>query len=441
MKKTEITAKFRQHAKDSLSPTLSERALVSRVYESVQDVLGQRNCLLVGSYARFTACRPLHDLDVLFIAGRFDPYNLNPSRTLSGVQQALQQKFTNPTPYRIEISQQSHSVTISFLQNKEEQFAVDIVPAFTSGLTNEFGDDVYWVPEILTVSRRNRRSRYEEISRANRAERQWWIKSDPRGYISAAAILNERNNDFRKTAKLVKKWKHNCAEQDENFTLKSFHVEQALVGIFEANPRFDLFDAAFTFFCRIPEMIARAQIRDRADNTKFIDEYINALTEPQRQQIIKARDAFLIKLENFSEQSTVKNLLEAAFHTRASASEKYLFDSEIPVLTERDAQLRVTGTLLARDGFRAGALDASGVVNIDRRITFTANLRGPYAADLMKWKVKNDNRSPQPRGEITNHRTLNNPERTLYNGSHYVECFAIKDGVCIARGKQNVVLR
>jgi len=440
MKKSEITGKFRQHVKDSLSPSQGERDLVSRVYESVRAILG-RDCLLVGSYARFTACRPLHDLDVLFIAGRFDANNLNPSQILSRVQQALQRSFANPTPYRIQISQQSHSVTISFLENKEEQFAVDIVPAFTSGITNEFGDDIYWVPEILTVSRRNRRSRYEEISRERKAESEWWIKSDPRGYIAAATILNAQNNDFRKTAKFVKRWKHNCAAQDDNFTFKSFHIEQALVGIFEENPECDLFDASFAFFCRIPQIISHPQIRDRADRTKFIDNYLEALTEPQRQQIIKARDGFLIKLENFSEPSTVKNLLDAASHARASASEKYLFDSEIPILTERDAQLRVTGNVLPRDGFRAGVLDAAGVINIDRRISFTANLRGPYVADLLKWKVKNDNRSPQPRGEITDHRTLNNPERTLYNGSHYVECFAIKDGICIARGRQNVVLR
>src|SRR5437879_5792816 len=105
MKKNEITDKFRQHVKDSLSPTISERDLVSRVYESVRAVLG-RDCLMVGSYARFTACRPLHDLDVLFIAGRFDANNLNPSAILSRVQQALQQNFKNPTRYRIQISQQ-----------------------------------------------------------------------------------------------------------------------------------------------------------------------------------------------------------------------------------------------------------------------------------------------------------------------------------------------
>jgi hypothetical protein len=297
------------------------------------------------------------------------------------------------------------------------------------------------VPEILTISKRNRRSRYEEISRAKKPETEWWMKSDPRGYIAAATILNAQNNDFRKAAKFVKRWKHNCAAQDDSFTFKSFHIEQALVAIFEKNPKYDLFDAVFTFFCRVPQIISHPQIKDRADSAKFIDDYLSSLTEPRRRQIIKARDAFLIKLENFSEQSTVTGLLEAAFHTRASVNEQYLFDSEIPILTELDAHLRITGNVLARDGFRAFVLDAAGVINIERRITFTANLRGPFSADLLKWRVKNDNRSPEPRGEITDHRTRNNPERTLYSGSHFVECFAIKNGICIARARQNVVLR
>ena len=95
----------------------------------------------------------------------------------------------------------------------------------------------------------------------------------------------------------------------------------------------------------------------------------------------------------------------------------------------------------ARDGFRPFELDAAGLINVERRIDFSADVYAPYGIDALKWKVKNDNESPEPRGEITDHKPRNNPERTKYRGAHYVECYAIKEGRCVARARQNVVLK
>jgi hypothetical protein len=55
-----------------------------------------------------------------------------------------------------------------------------------------------------------------------------WIPSDPRAYITVARVVNERNADFRKATKFTKHWKCESAKVNEDFKLKSFHVEQAL---------------------------------------------------------------------------------------------------------------------------------------------------------------------------------------------------------------------
>ena len=44
-------------------------------------------------------------------------------------------------------------------------------------------------------------------------------------------------------------------------------------------------------------MLERAQISDRADNAKKIDDYIDELTDKQKEDIKKARDYFLIPLD------------------------------------------------------------------------------------------------------------------------------------------------
>ncbi|MCX8485956.1 MAG: hypothetical protein ORN53_02045, partial [Crocinitomicaceae bacterium] len=60
---------------------------------------------------------------------------------------------------------------------------------------------------------------------------------------------------------------------------------------------------------------------------------------------------------------------------------------------------------------------------------------------LLKWKVKNDNNSPEPRGEITDNTTSQITEKTAYKGRHFVECYAIKDGICVAKDRIYVIVR
>lgn len=436
MRKNEINALFRDYVREHLSPTEPERGFVSSVYESVQNLLGEANCLQIGSYPRFTAITPLHDLDVLYILGQWDASAADPSEALDDLQMRLESGYENPTQYDVEISRQTHSITLKFFDEEQEVFSVDIVPAYISG-TNEFGNDIYVVPEIVTKSHGDRKRILTEVSKGT--HRMEWIKSDPRGYITVARQVNQSNDDFRKSVKLVKGWRASCKNMDEDFPLKSFHLEQAMTRDFLRNPNMEIFDAVFNFFCDLPSLIQRGQIPDRADPGKNIDAYVESFSDEQKEQIIQARDFFLIKLEGIAEGADISDLLKAGTYERASNTEAYLFDSRIPVLTEEE--FSIVGHVLPRDGgFRARILDALGVIEVNRRIKFRCAADAP-AADLYKWKVKNDNHSQQPRGEITNHQTLRDPEETRYNGEHFVECYAIKSGVCIGRSRQNVVLK
>ena len=333
MRKNELTSLLREYVKNNLSPTKGEQDLVTSLYGAFRSALGD-GCLLIGSYARFTASRPLHDLDILFVDGKFDPNNLQPQTILTNLRNSIERDFQNPTRFQTKISQQTHSITVSFFENEKERFAVDIVPAYTSGSKNEYGDDIYWVPEILKTGKRNRLSRYSEFEKTKKNELEWWLKSDPRGYIRAATDLNLQNEDFRKTAKFIKRWKHNCKELDDDFKLKSFHIEQSIFSIFKQNPRFDISDAVFKFFCDIPEIISKPQIKDRADGGKMIDEYIGTLTETQKSKIMEARDLFLIRLGNISGTPSITDLLAAGSHRRAREAEAYLFDFKIPTFIE-----------------------------------------------------------------------------------------------------------
>lgn len=435
MKRSDLNAKLRTYVRENLSPREHERTFVTAVYASICDLLGEANCLQIGSYPRYTAITPMHDLDVLFILGPSIGTSPDPSVALHELRRRLEADYQNPTTHEVSISSQTHSVTLKFLEGDDEAFAVDIVPAYRQG-QNEFGDDMYLVPEIATATRADRRRIATEVAEGRHAMA--WIRSDPRGYITVAARTNEANADFRRSVKLVKGWRHSCKELDENFPLKSFHLEQILTCEFLRSPEMDLFDATFDFFRELPSRLNRPIIPDRADPEKFIDAYIADLTDNEKRKIRKARDFFLIQLEEFTEDTDVEDLLAADLYERASSAETYLFDQGIPMLNEQD--FSIIGEVQPRDGgFRAYLLDAIGVIQVDRKIKFRLGKNAPEA-DLYKWKVKNDNGCTEPRGEITDGHTRNDPEHTKYNGEHYVECFAIKNRICIGRSRQNVVL-
>jgi hypothetical protein len=83
-------------------------------------------------------------------------------------------------------------------------------------------------------------------------------------------------------------------------------------------------------------------------------------------------------------------------------------------------------------------------VGKDRWIKFTVEgctVPLPYK---VYWKVRNSGAEAiaanQLRGQIVEG-GLTHREHTLYKGSHYVEVYIVKDGRCVARDMQRVVIR
>lgn len=140
MKKDDLNRKLRDFVRDSVSLREGDRKFVNAVYEAFKRLLANK-CIQIGSYPRFTAVRPLHDLDILYLLGSWDETEHDPKEMLKALQRRIESEYENPTKYEIEVSAQTHSVSVSFKHNGEEVFAVDIVPAYSCG-TNEFGQDM-----------------------------------------------------------------------------------------------------------------------------------------------------------------------------------------------------------------------------------------------------------------------------------------------------------
>jgi hypothetical protein len=439
MTSNELNSKLREFAR-TLSPTGSERGVVSDLYLSFQALLGQANCLQVGSYPRSTAITPIHDLDILYVIGEWhtdwsaDSYT--PDEVINDLERNIKENLVKPEgSIVVAVEKQTHSVSVTFKFGQQE-FSVDVVPAYSYGI-NEFSQSTYRVPEIIKKkSHVKRREMYQ--ARIANAEDIGWLESDPRGYISVATEVGQ-NSDFRKAVKIVKHWKDQIKLVDENMKLKSFHVEQVITQFFQNNPEGTVFDALFSFFVDFPNTILVVnQIADRVNPGKFIDDYIVDFSSEIRQKFIEARDGVLINFEQVDELHSVRDIFQPEFRKRRSDLEEYLFDSWIPVLLEPEHNtFNIGADITDKQGLFVRTLVRAGLIDSGRYLKF----KNPALVDCeFKWKVKNDDNCDQPRGEITNHRTMHMPENTRYVGRHYVECYAVRDGVCVAKARHDVVI-
>lgn len=441
MKKSNINSILRSYIKENLTPTMEDIQFVSNIYQSFNDLLGVNYCAQIGSYPRYTAIKPLHDLDILYIMGDWNSNNNDPHFDLKSMADKFLKEYENPTHFDIDIVVQTHSISFRYLDNETEVFAVDLVPSLVDG-KNEFYRNTFRVPEIIKIHRGKKRAEYYERKLHNK-ENITWIKTDPLGYIEVASGINKQNEDFRRSVKFIKRWKHECKEKNENFKLKSFHLEQLITENYKQNNHLDVFDSIFKCLTELKNKIATPIIRDRGDNSKFIDSYISELTENERNLIYEAVDAILISFENVDDIKDVNQIVKSRFYKRVSKTETFLFDQKIPVLIDDTMHLKIDGYVKDLNGFRdykANLKISGGVVDTKNKIDFKI-VSNTTNHDILKWKVKNDNLAKDLRGEITDHHTYCRPESTAYIGKHFVECYSIKDNVCVAKDNVEVIVR
>jgi hypothetical protein len=289
MKRSTINGILNTLIREQLSPTSDERKMVSDEYEFLCRVVGGV-CFQSGSYARFTSTTPVNDLDVIWqvppaslsgevlrkVVQGMDPGEFDPSEILQKLAVTIRTAYAK-AGRKVSVVVQSHSIGIYF--GTKDDFSIDLVPALASGRTNEFGDDIYWVPEIARLSK-SRRHRHYDLH-----EHIGWMLSDPRGYIEDARRLNDQNESFRKVAKFSRKWRRGCKKENSEFPLKSFHLELVDNDLFKRSPNFDTLDGIEAFFDTLEDYLDRPHFPDRAGNGRYIDQYVNDLKLEERADI------------------------------------------------------------------------------------------------------------------------------------------------------------
>lgn len=176
---------------------------------------------------------------------------------------------------------------------------------------------------------------------------------------------------------------------------------------------------------------------------EWIDE---AYVEPDRD--VSLADWRKLFGDTFGTFGTQVIKASAAHIGRAADTEQFLErDLRIPVQIDHRFSLRVRARLVKKSGFRSYDLSTKGnVVGKGRSIKFEVvecDVPPPY--DIY-WKVRNRGdesiSANAIRGQVVrDDGSLTRTEPTAYRGSHYVECYVVKNGVCVASFYQPVIIK
>ncbi|MCA1605577.1 MAG: nucleotidyltransferase, partial [Acidobacteria bacterium] len=132
---------------------------------------------------------------------------------------------------------------------------------------------------------------------------------------------------------------------------------------------------------------------------------------------------------------------------RARNTEEFLEERHgIPIRINPAFEFRIKARVVPRDGFRTYELRSRGnKVGKSRNLKFSIARSTVPEQYQLYWKVRNFDKEAINadciRGQVVkDDGTRSKDEPTAYRGRHYVECYAVKDGVCVAMDRQPVII-
>ena len=406
---------------------------------------------LYGSYRRHTAVGDIKDVDIVVLTN-FDTTDEanNPRAVLRKLKAALARCYDDPE--NPQYQRRSIRIDDPLPDRPEVTMTLDIIPAVAPD-----GDD-----QPLLVPDR---------------ELMVWIASHPRGHMKATSNLNKDEYSGGKFVPLVKMmkwwWKYQCEERQpdvERPKPKGFWVECLTAETFDPTQRdwADHFISVLTNIserfggaCEVPQLLDPG-LPDQTIKTSMtleeFDVFMTAVNESLERAIaardhedelessVMWRDIFgdafpLWEGSDTSESKEVAPELDESimpaieplrWEKRLSKKRKVRIDAYTYFNNVRGQGLNSNGRLLpagwhikfvARTNVRGNYDVYWQVVNTGRHAAKENGLRG----NLFQAQYKDGSPSSNP---------LVNWETTQYTGKHWIQCFIVQDGYCVAESKK-----
>jgi len=370
--------------------------------------------LLIGSYGKDTHIRPARDIDVIFMLPqeKFDQYADNQSngqsQLLQDIKKILEEKYPD-TP----IKAFGKVVVLKFA---DTQHSVELLPAW------ENKDGTFTIPNSESGGN--------------------WEYWNPRLEIQKINDSDSKTGKTKSLIRMIKKWTENCSVK-----IKSVDIENKILDFFQSTNSFENEYALLVkdFLKFSIQTVVDEEIKSYL--TTAFDRATKACNLESENDLEKAVEEWKkIFGDDFPKLDTDKKLSESGIEDLAkmypSAKEKFLDrDYGIKFLINPKYILKID-TLITQDGFRSNWLSEfikrRYFLKKKKKLEFLIlknNVESPYT---VKWKVRNFGEEAKLanylRGEISDDLGYEKKkEDTKYMGEHYVECYIIKDNVCVAK--------
>lgn len=377
------------------------------------------NQLMVGSYGRFTAIRGISDLDMLYILppslwAKYKGEN-GPSDLLSRARTAIQARYPNT-----DVKVDRLVVVVTF-----QSFTFEVQPVF------EQEDDSFKYPDTKAKS---------------------WKVTKPREEIKEVSTCDSiTNGNLRKLCKMARAWKnkHGVVMGGLLMDTLAYNYFQKTTDHHSATTAtYDLM--ARDFFKFLSE-------EDDRDHYQALGSKQDVKVKKKFQRKAKTAYELCLRAIDAEGKTTVNAKWKKVFgkpvptaDTTKQAASTYSFDNSEQFIEDQfPVDVRYSLTIdctVTQNGFRPDTLRNMLARRVWLRPQNTLDFRvtecdvpQPYA---YKWKVLNRGEEAEKRneirGQIINENSPTHRESTKFRGEHYVECYAIKNGIVVARDHVDV---
>lgn len=414
---------------------------ISQKYKRITNTLNKQyydseseidHSLQVGSYGRGTAINGISDLDMLFILPYevYQQYNSHQGNGQSALLQAIKSALLSTYP-NTNIGGDGQVVAINF-----QNYTVEVLPCFLNK------DGSYTYP--------------------NSNDGGSWKITDPKPEIEAINNLNnDSNGNLKKLCKMVRAWKNNVGLKMGGMLIDTLCYNFINSNSFYKDKSYSSYNLMVRdFFNFLKDQNKDQEYWHAPGSNKKVYKNDNFIAKAK-----KAYNKSLEAIENENYQKAYglwRDIFNGSFPTAQTMNEavktqtatfrdtEEFIEDKFPVDIRNHLEI---DCIVKQHGFRnkllrsilAGASVRFPLMK-QKKLEFfidKTDVQDPY---MVRWKVRNvgaiAERKDQIRGQILidgghGKRT----ENSNFHGPHYVECYIIKNDVCVARDKIDVPIK
>lgn len=415
----EFLANLRIKTKEDISDRYKNitKALNKTFYNSESDTL---NSLQIGSYGRKTAVNGISDLDMIFEipSDCFSKYNNSSANGQSTLLQDVRKSILN-TYSRTDIRGDGQVVVVSF-----KNYIVEICPVFLQS------DGTYKYPDSNDGGK--------------------WRKANPRPEINEFNRFNGiSNGNLKNLAKMTRAWKNKCGVKIGGMLIDTLCYQFLKQQTAHHTSDFGNYDELLKDFFEF------LKDYDTEREKWYIPGSNQFVYKKQSNFIKKAKKAYENVLVAISKKNnnTVYSIWKKVFGypfpypvAIKESSDNYAINEEY---IEDQFPVDITNMLrinceVSQDGFRTELLrNLLDKLKVNKKLKFyieRTDVEKPY---FVKWKVRNEGEIAKARNNfrgliINDGGNEIRKESSTFSGPHYVECYIIKNDVCVARDRIDV---